>query len=182
MTDNFSGQIYAALFPHIAMLWEQIRDNFADQEFTYNDLRSIGIWPEEASTALRYLCEQWQRIEVVGLRTFKIRSIEPIDEYCPPGVRLGGLSAAGVIIVAFKVYEHNKGKLEEVGRQFVKAVIPLFGSLLVNKQEGGPVKLTIFPNSDVVQVTFNTKSAPLSEIAGFECWAKLKSLEFGVLT
>lgn len=155
--DNLSGSIYVALFPHIARLWEQIQANYVDREFTYNDLRSIGIWPEEASTALSYLAEQWQRIEVVGLRTFKIRSTAPIYEYCPPGVRLGGLLASGAIFIAFKVYDHYRGRLEEVARDFVRATIPVFGSLLDDQREEGPIKCTVFASSDVVQVTFTMK-------------------------
>jgi len=170
---------YAALFPHLARICGQILTDFADKEFTYADLRRVGIWPGEASTALSYLAEQWGRIEVVGLDTFRVKSTAPIDEYCPKGAVLGGVLAEGHVVIAFSVEERYRGNLENAGRDFVRAAIPAFGSLLDDQNEGGPVRITVFPTSDVVQVSFTTKRASLGEIAGFERWAELKSLEFG---
>jgi hypothetical protein len=94
-TKDLSEQTYVAIFPHIVRIWNEIRSNLADHQFTYDDLRSMGIWEEEASTSLYHLSEVWGRVEVVSPRTFRIKSSAPIDEYCPPGVSLGGTACRG---------------------------------------------------------------------------------------
>jgi len=171
--EELSRQIYVAIFPHIARVWNEIRLKLADRQFTYDDLRSIGIWEEEASTSLYYLSEVWGRVEVVGLRTFRIRSVAPIDEHCPPGVSLGGQVTVGFHIINLKVHNRYKGRLDEVIQGFLRAVFSMYGSLL----EPEP---NVSPHGDRIDFIFTTKPAPLSEIKGFADWTNLKSREYGV--
>lgn len=170
---------YEALFAHIVSIWAHIQDKFRNRPFTYDDLRRIGIWPEEASIALYYLSEQWHRIEVVGPRTFKICAPGSLKEYCPPGIQLIATLAVRIVRIAFKADERYHGNLEEAARDYVASTISIFGSLLDTERKGGPVDVTVFPHDDIVEVAFTTKNAPLSEAEGFEKWAVLKASEFG---
>jgi hypothetical protein len=180
VTSGDSDSLPPELFAHFDRLWEQIKTDFRDCEFTYDNLRSIGIWPEEASLLMSCL-ERWNRISTVGLRTFRVLSAAPVVEYCPRGVSLGGPIAAGGVSVSFDVHERYGNRLEEAARDFIRTTIPVFGSLLDVNREGGPVNLTVYPTSNVVLVIFATVPASLSEIMGFQRWAELKSADFGTL-
>ncbi len=181
LSEEMTRFTYEALFPHIVSIWAEIMDKFRNRPFTYDDLRRIGIWPEEASTALYYLSEQWHKVEVIGPRTFKICSPGSLKEYCPPGIQLIASLAAHTIKIAFKVNDKYQGNLEEASRDYVASTISVFGSLLDTRRKGGPVEVTVYPHDDVAEITFITKKAPVSEAEGFEKWALIKAKLFGTI-
>jgi hypothetical protein len=180
VSTSLPEEAQRALLPHVARVWDRIRAEFGDREFKYEDLRSIGVWPEEASIVVSLL-EERGLVSVVGLRTFRVLSGADIDGCDTANVRPDASPTTGVVSVSLSVDERYCDRLEDAARDFVRVTIPAFGSVLDTGREGSPVDIILYPTSGVVSVTFATVSATLAEIGGFQRWAELKAAEFGTI-
>ncbi len=64
-------------FPRLVQIWDIIRSECAEQTFGFDDLKTLGIRPDEASHALRHLKGKG-RIVTVGPQQFRIRSMNAL--------------------------------------------------------------------------------------------------------
>ena len=84
----------------------------------------------------------------------------------------------GTHIINLKVHDRYRGRLQEVTEGFLGKVLPLYASLLAEKN-GKLVNVLLSASGERIDFVFTTKPASLSEYKGFADWTNLVSSEYG---